>query len=117
MATPTVAFSHEGHYVDYTPVGAVTAGTVVVQGELLGLADNDIAAAAKGALRTDGVWTVPKATTSGSAFTAGQIVYWDATNEVATGTASTHQILGMVETAAGDSAATVRVLRVIQLTP
>lgn len=117
MATPTVTFSHEGHYVDHTPASAVTGGDVVVQGELLGLADNDIAADALGALRVDGVWTVPKATSSGSALTAGQIVYWDADNEQATGTASTHKVLGMVETAAGDSTSTVRVRRVIQLTP
>ena len=118
MALPVSKFLQEGHYVDYTPSGAdCTGGTIVVQGEMVGLADIDIAEDALGALRTDGVWRVPKTAGTGEELTAGAIVYWDAGNVVVTTTASAHMILGNVVTAASASDTTVDVLRVNQLTP
>jgi len=96
--------SGKGHHCDYTPGSDVENGDVVVQGDLVGVADADIDASVKGALVTSGVViAAQKATTSGSAITAGSQCYWDAGNEVATTTASTHKKLGTSVVAAADA--------------
>lgn len=109
MATAT--FVHEGGTINYTPGSAVAAGDVVVQGELVGVAKQPIAANALGALAVTGVFDFPKATGVGTGITAGAKVYWDAGNTVATtddGTGA-NKLIGKVVTAAGDDDATVRV--------
>ncbi len=104
-------FIHDGNSIDYTPAAAVTAGDVVVQGELVGVAKLDIAANELGALATTGVFDFPKATGVASGITAGANVYWDATNSVATTNADsgTNKLIGKTIAAAGDDDATVRV--------
>ena len=102
-------FRHDGAAVDYTPDAAVTAGDVVVQGELVGVAKSDIAASALGALAVEGVFDFAKDTGSASAITAGSLCYWDAGNEVATTTASTHKLIGKAVEAAAAADATVRI--------
>lgn len=95
MATPLTRYMQDGAAIDYTPGSAVVAGDVVVQNELVGIAKQDIAANALGALHLEGVFRVPK--TGGSAgetHAVGQNLYWDATNQVATTTASTHKLMG-----------------------
>jgi predicted RecA/RadA family phage recombinase len=105
----TAQFIHDGDSIDYTPVAAVSAGDVVVQGELVCVAKLDIAAGTLGALATKGVFDVPKDTGSGTAFAAGVKVYWDATNEVATETVGSNKYMGKVVEAASDDDETVRV--------
>ena len=109
MAATAVVIS-EGRTVPYTPSSAVTAGDVVVQGELVGVAHNAIAANQKGALTVAGLIQFPKATTSGSAITAGANAYWDAGNEIATTTVGSNKLLGKVPVAAADDDSTVEVL-------
>ena len=46
-------YIQEGKNVDYTPGSAVTAGDVVVQGDLVGVAKLDIAANRQGALAVE----------------------------------------------------------------
>ncbi|HRQ75584.1 MAG TPA: DUF2190 family protein [Phycisphaerales bacterium] len=108
---PKAIFIHDGSAIDYTPASNVQAGGVVVQGELVGVAKQPIAASALGALAVAGVFDFPKVTGGGSAIGAGINVYWDATNGVATtdadGGANKH--LGKTVRAAGDDAETVRV--------
>lgn len=99
-----------GDYIDYTPSSAVKAGDVVVLGDLVTVADNDIAANAKGAVAVSGVYIFPKDTGSAEALAVGTKVYWDANNEVITATASTHKQAGYVVEAAAASDATVKVL-------
>ena len=74
----TAVFVQEGNFIDYTPSAAVVAGDVVVQGDLVGVAKLDIEANAKGALAVVGVFDFAKE--SATEFTAGALVYWDATN-------------------------------------
>jgi predicted RecA/RadA family phage recombinase len=81
---PKAIFIHDGNAIDYTPSADIAAGGVVVQGELVGVAKQPIAANALGALAVAGVFDFPKATGGGSAIGAGVNVYWDATNGVAT---------------------------------
>lgn len=108
-------FVHNGVYVDYTPSSAVTAGDVVVQGTLVGVATSDIAANALGALVTEGVFDIAKVT---GAITAGAAVYWDADGDplggtsgtgAATTTSSGNTLIGKVVKAAAETDTTARV--------
>lgn len=107
----TARFIHDGNSIDHTPGSGVTAGDVVVQGDLIGIAKLDITAGTLGALAVTGVFDVPKATGTNTAITAGSKVYWDAGNSVATtdDAAGANKYLGKTITAAGDDDATVRV--------
>jgi len=83
---------HDGEAIDYTPTADVAAGAVVVQGELVGVARQPIAANKLGALAVAGVFDFPKAT--GSAIAAGALCYWDATNQRATTSSSGNKLIG-----------------------
>ena len=107
----TGQFIHDGKAIDYTPGSAVSAGDVIVQGDLIGVAKLDIAASALGALAIDGVFDLPKATGGGTAITAGAKVYWDAGDSEAKEDAESgaNKYLGKVVAAAADADTTVRV--------
>ena len=104
-----VKFIHDGDSIDYTPATAVTAGDVIVQGELIGVAKRDIAANALGALTVRGVYDFPKATGASTAIAAGVNVYWNAGTGLDTTTASGNKLLGKTVRAAADADALVRV--------
>ena len=79
--------------VDYTPSSAVSAGDVVVVGELPLIAHDDIAADELGALAAGGgVYKV----TAGGAASAGAVVYWDDTNDKVTTTSTGNKTFGYV---------------------
>ena len=107
----TARFIHDGSSIDYTPVADVTAGDMVVQGDLIGIAKLDIAADALGALAVTGVFDVPKTAGVAEAITAGAKVYWDVGDGVAKtdDEAGANKYLGKVIAAAGDNDTTVRV--------
>jgi predicted RecA/RadA family phage recombinase len=104
-------FVHDGKSIDYTPGAAVTAGDVVVQGELVGVAKVDIPASTLGALAVVGVFDFPKATGAGTGIAAGANCYWD----VADGEAKTdaeggaNKLIGKCVRAAADADETVRI--------
>jgi len=84
-------FVQDGNTIDYTPVGAVAAGEVVVQGAIVGVATMAITAGALGALAVRGVCDVVQAAVT---FAVGDAVYWDAdgnpyNGEAGTGAATT----------------------------
>jgi len=85
----------EADMVEYTPVGAVAAGTVVVQGLMIGIATADIPAGVQGALATSGVFEFVKIT-GNSGLTVGAIAYWDDSAKVATSTVGANVYLGKV---------------------
>ena len=107
----TAQFVHDGRSIDYTPGSDVTAGDVVVQEDLVGVAKLDIASGALGALAVDGVFDLPKATGVGEAIAAGAKVYWDVADQVAKtdDESGANKSLGKTTKAAGDDDATVRV--------
>lgn len=107
----TAQFVHDGRSIDYTPSGAVTAGDVVVQEDLVGVAKLDIASGALGALAVAGVFDFPKATGGGSAIAAGANCYWDVADSEAKTDAEggANKYLGKCVRAAADADATVRV--------
>jgi predicted RecA/RadA family phage recombinase len=102
-------FIHDGNSIDYTPGSAVTAGAVVVQGELVGVAKVDIPASTLGALAVAGVFDFPKATGAGTAIAAGANCYWNAGAQQATTTATGNKLIGKCVRAAADADATVRI--------
>ena len=106
MATAT--FLNEGIAVDYTASSAVTAGDVVVQGDLVGIAKRDIAAGAKGALAIRGAFRITKE--AELAIAAGEVVYWDASGKCVTKTSEGNTLMGKAIAAAADSDATVDII-------
>jgi predicted RecA/RadA family phage recombinase len=74
MATNYV---YEGKTLNYTNTGAaIASGAVVVVGNIIGIAQGDIAATSgTGVLAIEEVWTVPKV--SGAVIAAGEKVLWD----------------------------------------
>lgn len=85
MAQYPATYYQEGDAIDYTPGSAVTAGNVVVVGERVAVAPNDIAASVQGTLTFKGVWNLPKIT---GAIAAGDKVYWAPAGTPVTGDAS-----------------------------
>lgn len=85
----TARFIQDGKSIDYTPGSNVTAGDVIVQGELVGVAKQDIAAGQLGALAIEGVFEFPKPTGAGTDAAVGTMMYWDAADGNAQETADT----------------------------
>ena len=103
-------FVQDGGSIDYTPSGAVAAGDVIVQGDLVGVAKNAIAANVKGALSVAGVFAFPKATTSTSALTVGTKVYWNDSSDIVSTSSGDGKYIGKVVKAAAAADTTVDVL-------
>lgn len=110
----TGRFIHEGKSIDYTPSAAVTAGDVVVLGDLIGIAPRSIVANQLGALQIEGVFDVPKvAAAADKAIAVGVKVYWNPTDaRVETGSgdpSGTYKYLGKTIIAALTTDVTTRV--------
>jgi predicted RecA/RadA family phage recombinase len=104
-------FVQEGEAIDYTPGSAVAAGAIVVIGSVgIGVAQTAIAANVRGSLTVEGVIEHAKAS---GAVTFGAKVYYDATNNVLTTTATSNTLAGWAVAAAasGDATATIKLLK------
>jgi predicted RecA/RadA family phage recombinase len=108
-------FVQRSQKIDYTPTSAVSAGQVVVQGSLIGVAIHAIVANALGSLDTEGIFDVVKANEQQA---LGAAVYWDADGNpyggvagtgCLTTTASGNTFVGYTLAAAAATDATVRV--------
>ena len=104
-------FIHDGHSIDYTPGSDVSAGDVIVQGDLVGIAKLNIVANALGVLAVAGVFDFPKTAGSGEAIAVGAKVYWDVGDAVAKtdDESGANMYIGKTVAAAGDNDTTVRV--------
>ena len=112
--TMTAIFKQRGECVNYVPTTDTTAGDVVVQGDLVGIAKLDIKANTLGAIALTGVFAIPKATGAGEAIPAGTKLYWDGTNATTDADdggspATAYPYLGKSILVAGDDEATVEV--------
>lgn len=96
-----------GESIDYTPTSAVPAGSIVIQGGLVGVTKLDIPANTLGALAVSGLFDVKKHTV---AIDAGAKVYWNTTSSYATNVASGNTLIGLAAEAVASGAATVKVL-------
>lgn len=103
----TASFVQNGDSINHTPTSAVSAGDVVVVGNIIGVALEDIAANVQGSIKVSGVFTFPKAATY--PIVAGGTVYWDAASAQATWTtdSNTNQLLGKAVAAAAETDTTV----------
>lgn len=100
-----------GNYntIPYTPSGAVSAGDVVVEGDLVLIAHNDIAAGVQGAMACGGgVYEVTK--TSGTTPALGDEAYWDDSNNQIEDTTTSNTIFGYFAALGVSGETTVRVL-------
>ena len=87
----TAIYIQDGDAVDHIPATALPAGSVVVQGKLVGISPRPIPAGAIGGLLVEGVFDLP--VTPGTVAPTGTPVFWNP----ATGTAgSDGTITGVV---------------------
>ena len=104
---PKARFIHDGDAIDHTPATDISAGDVVIQNDLVGIAKLDIPAGALGALAVKGVFDVAKA--AGTAINAGVNIYWHTATQIANTTSSGGKLMGKSIHAAAESDTTVRV--------
>lgn len=106
---------HHGNplMADYSPAAAVDAGVVVVAGNLIGIAHQDIPVATANRPGTLGVNNAVYKLAKGAViFTRGDWVYWDDTNNVATPTV-TGKRFGLCNKDAASGDATVETVLVL----
>jgi predicted RecA/RadA family phage recombinase len=111
MAAGPAKFVHEGESIDYTPGADVLTGAVVVQAELLGVAQGPIKANQLGSLAVSGVFDFPKALGAGSGMPAGTNAYWDAGAQNATknAAAGANKLIGKTVKTTVDADTSVRI--------
>ncbi|WP_145104527.1 DUF2190 family protein [Cereibacter sediminicola] len=100
-------FVQPGNTVTIPAPYAVLSGQGVKSGLIFGVACGDAAEAADVDVQTVGVFDLAKVGTD--TFALGAAVYWDATAQLATATATGNSKIGAALEAASNTAATVRV--------
>ena len=99
-------FKGTGVMVALTAPYARSSGQGARVGSLFGIAANDVAQGAVGEFKTEGVFTLPKATGVDTGAGQGMPVYWDDVARVCTGVAGSNLFIGhAVATATNDAAA------------
>lgn len=100
----------DGKSIPYTPGSAVAAGTVVVQGNLIGIATEPIPAGKLGALQVEGIFEVDRVGAILGGLPAGRKVYWDESNQHAHNTpGASRKLLGKTVESTSQIATRVRV--------
>jgi predicted RecA/RadA family phage recombinase len=99
-------FIHDGKAIDFLTDTDIAAGTVVVQGSLVGVTKVDIPAGSLGTIHLVGVYDVEK---SNVAIPIGSKVYWDNTAKKATLNATGNTQLGIAIIAATAEDSIVRI--------
>lgn len=101
-------FVHDGKAVDFTPIIDVPVGSIVIQGDLVGIAKRDIKAGTLGSIAVEGVFDIPKDPTLAVDFETGTKVFVDEDGVVVTDEIG-NKYLGKV---VADAAATDSFVRV-----
>ena len=104
-------YVHAGKTIDYTPTEDVAALSVIVLGDLVCVANLDIAANTLGALTIEGVFDFAKASGESTAITTGTKLYWDETAQQATtdDAEGTNKYIGKSVADASNDDTTVRI--------
>ena len=71
----TAIYIQDGDAVDHVPATALPAGSIVVQGKLVGVSPRPIPAGSTGGLLVEGVFDLPIA--PGTAADTGTLVFWN----------------------------------------
>jgi len=103
-------FIQNGDVIPAPATTAAAAGEVVEVGTFIGVAKDDIAATESGVLSVVGIFDVATTADAVGTFTAGQIVYWDVSANVASNIVDTvNQKMGIAVQAAAEADVLVRV--------
>ena len=101
-------YVHDGKAVDFTPDVDVSIGSIVIQGDLVGITKRDLKADMLGSIALEGVFDIPKDPADAETYTAGQQIY--ATNDgIVTDVSAGTVYLGKVIAAAAPTDNFVRV--------
>ncbi|WP_413431562.1 DUF2190 family protein [Crateriforma spongiae] len=68
-------FVHDGRQVDFTPDVDVSVGSIVIQGDLVGITRRDLPADTLGSIAVEGVFDIPKDPADAETYSAGQKIY------------------------------------------
>ncbi len=100
----TAIYKQRGDSINHIPSSDISAGDVVVQEDLVGIAKLDIQAGQLGGLALTGIYDIPKATGSSEAITVGTKVYWDEVEGIVKADSETgaNKYIGKVTLAASD---------------
>jgi len=99
----------DGQQMSYVAGADISAGDILVIGQIVAHSPRDIANGDTGSVTIEGVVSFPKATGSSTALAQGVKVYWNAGGGVVTTTSSSHKVAGYVFKAALDADAFVEV--------
>lgn len=104
-----VEYIQTGHNLDYVNTGEtlITAGELVIIGEICAIAACTIPPGEKGVVSTNGVWLMPK---DDAEISAGAKVYYDSDADEISATEGSNTFVGIAvaAAAAGDTSAAVR---------
>lgn len=89
-------FIQPGHTVTIVAPATIASGAGLLIGSMFGIAAFDAAQTSEVELVLEGVFDLPAASGAGTAITAGAKVYWDNTNKVATKTATSNTLIGVL---------------------
>ncbi len=99
-------YRQDGNTIDYKPANDISAGTVVVIGNLVGVANVPIKANSLGSISVQGAYEINKAN---GAIVAGDFIYWNDTDKNVTTSASGTSFFGIAlrDAASAEGTATV----------
>lgn len=102
-------FLQEGTIINVVAPATVASGDFVVVGAFFGVAQTDAASGALVPIVREGVFTLPK--TTGTAWTAGDKLYWDSGTSKFTKTAAGNALYGVAaaDAASGDATGAVSI--------
>ncbi len=98
-----------GDKLHLVAAAAITGGSIVVAGGLVGVAVSDAAIGQTVAVELEGVYEFTKVTGSGKSFAVGDAVYVITADGTVTPTSTDNTLVGYAFTAAGTTATTVQV--------
>ncbi|TWT74832.1 DUF2190 family protein [Allorhodopirellula solitaria] len=101
-------YIHDGKQIDFTPDVDVPVGSLVIQGDLVGITKRDLKADTLGSIAVEGVFDMPKDSADAETYTAGQLIY-ATTDGIVTAVPDGSVLLGKV---ISDAAPTDNVIRV-----
>lgn len=97
--------TYVGLFMDFTPGGAVTAGTVRLENDMVGVVAFTLGGGVLNAMWIRGKWPVPKKSTD--VITPGVALYWDNANGYATITPTGNRLFAVANESKGNGDTTI----------
>jgi len=102
-------YVQKGETLTLTAPYAVSSGGGALVGSIFGVAAADYASGAEGEFEVEGVFDLTREIGGSTAWSAGDLIYWDDINKRTTKTATGNKLIGAAARAAADGDATGRV--------